>query len=216
MATAITVLNASAQRMSARAIENVHLAYYEKDGIRDNVTAIETKLRSVGQNVFALARHAAKVHPKLEDAEVMFLAMCEYAEQGYKTEHRVENLREALPTWATLKSNVLRGLRAGLNPLEHRTEKIFRSRTMEQVSRAQTRPRPGQARITGPPTKPLEPEAITEVLAETAVPDSLKQLVAQVVYAVEVVNVRKIEQAEEVLREAWQKLGALTDQRKIR
>lgn len=215
-------LKLPARRLAAKAIESVHLAYYEKGGIRDTAATLTTQLLSAGQHVFALAKHAAKAHPKsIEKAASMFADMCEYAEQTYKTEHDVENLREALPTWATFKSNVLRGLRAGLNPLEHKTEKVYRSKTMELVSRTRTHTgdeaasADSGARAGSAPRMQTE-EDIESMVSTTAIPDTLKQLVAQVVYAAEVVNIRRIVQAEEILREAWQKLGALTDKRKLK
>lgn len=215
-------LKVPARRLAAKAIESVHLAYYEKGGIRDTAAALTGQLLSAGQHVFALARHAAKENPKsIEQAASMFADMCEYAEQTYKSEHDVDNLREALPTWATYKSNVLRGLRAGLNPLEHKTEKVYRSKTMELVSRTRTHTgdeaasADSGARAGSAPRMQTEQELVGMV-STTAIPDTLKQLVAQVVYAAEVVNVRRIEQAEEILREAWQKLGALTDKRKLK
>lgn len=209
-------LKAPARHVAAKAIENVHLAYFEKGGIRDNAAQLAGQVESASRHVFAIARYAAKAHPKsLDAAASMYIAMCDYAEQTYKEEHRVENVREALPTWATYKSNVLRGLRAGLNPLEHKSEKTFRSKTMEQISRTRTHADATQGARAGPPRVVPEDELVNMV-SSTAIPNTLKQLVAQVVYAAEVVNIRRIDQAEEILREAWQKLGALTDKRKIK
>lgn len=209
-------LKAPARNVAAKAIENVHLAYFEKGGIRDNAAHLAGQLESASRHVFAIARYAARAHPKsTEEAAQMFVLMCEYAEQTYKKEHEVENLREALPTWATYKSNVLRGLRAGLNPLEHKTEKVFRSKTMEMVSRTRTHEAPTNGARAGPP-RVVPQDELVNMVSSSAIPDVLKQLVAQVVYAAEVVNTNRIEQAEEILREAWQKLGALTDKRKMK
>lgn len=207
-----SALKLPARRVATKAIENVHLAYYVKGGIRATVETLQTQLASASHHVFAIAKYAAKAHSdSLEQATALYIAMCEYAEQAYKQEHEVENLREALPTWATYKSNILRGLRSGLNPLEFRTEKVYRSKTMELVSRAPRDPEPRAG-----PQAVLEPDELETLVSSTAVPDALKQLVAQVVFAAEVVNVRKLEQAEEILREAWQRLGALTDKRKLK
>jgi hypothetical protein len=213
-------LKPAAKRVAARAIEDVHLAYYEKDGIRDTAAKLEGQVDSAAKHVYSLAQFASKAHPgNLETAAALFGTMCLYAENEYKREHEVENLREALPTWATFKSNVLRGLRLGLDPREFKTEKIFRSRTMEAISRTRGEPeqlsdlRDDSARD-GPP-KQLDEAEIEDFVATTTVPETLRQLLSQVVYAVEVVKPARIRQAEEILRETWQKLGALTDKRRI-
>lgn len=211
-----STLKLPARRLAAKAIESVHLAYYEKGGIRDTAATLTTQLESASVHVYAIAKFAAKAESSLEEAGSLFIEMCDYAETEYKREHDVENLREALPTWATYKSNVLRGLRAGLSPLDFKTEKVYRSKTMEKVSKA---------RLTTIDTTPSDAddsprmqteEEVTELVASTGIPDVLQQLVASVVYAAEIVNSRKLAQAEEILREAWQKLGALTDKRKLK
>jgi hypothetical protein len=223
MTTDLTIsdLKAVAKRMASQAIENVHLAYYEKGGIRDTVTQLEGQLDSAARHVYSLAQYASKQFPNdLESAAHHFGVLCLYAETEYKREHEVENLREALPTWATYKSNVLRGLRLGLDPSQFKTEKIFRSRTMEQISRTRGEPEKlsdeqREAIREGPPSLRDERE-IEDFVATTVVPESLRTLLAQVVYAVEVVRPARVPQAEEILREAWQKLGSLTDRRRLK
>jgi hypothetical protein len=215
-----TNLKPNQRKRAEAAIENVHLAYYEKGGIRDTVSQLEGQLETASRHVFGLAQYAAQQHPDdLKVAAQLYVELCEYAEQAYKRTHEVENLREALPTWATYKSNVLRGLKAGLNPLEHKSEKVFRSKSMELISRSRNtlagpEPPDGEARA-GPP-RMMQEDEVVDMVGTTAIPDTLKQLVAQVVYAAEIVNIRKLDQAEEILREAWQKLGALTDRRKLK
>jgi hypothetical protein len=214
-----TSLRTPAKRIAAQAIENVHLEYYEKGGIRETAEKLATQLESASRHVYSLAIYAAKNTTDLVAAGRLFVEMCNYAEDTYKVEHEVDNLRDALPTWATYKSNVLRGIRAGLNPLEHKSEKAFRSKTMEQISRSRQDVEAVTAELedarAGPPKLRGEDE-IEEFVGTTTVADPLKQLVAQVVYAAEIVKPAMLEQAEEILREAWQKLGALTDKRRMR
>lgn len=211
-------LSGPAKRIAVQAIENVHLAYFQKGGIRETAETLTKQVESASKHVYTLALHAAKQHPEsIEDAARMYVDMCEYAETEYKREHEVDNLREALPTWATYKSNVLRGLRLGLDPRESKSEKQYRSKAMEQISRSRAE-KPEHTAIeggTGPPAMKTEAE-VAEFVASTMVPETLRQLLAQVVYAAEVVKAKSIEQAEEILREAWQKLGALSDKRKMR
>jgi hypothetical protein len=212
----VSTLHNKAKQIAAHAIESVHLSYYEKGGIRDTADTLKTQVDSSGKHVFTIARYAAKQHPEdITSARRLYLTMCEFAESEYKTQHNVDNLREALPTWATVKSNVLRGLRIGLNPTEFRSEKTFRSKTMERISRKRSTSDAGDSAPRAGPALRSE-EEIDSFMATTVVPQSLKQLITQVVFAAEVVLPSRIEQAEEILREAWQKLGSLTDKRKLR
>jgi hypothetical protein len=214
-----TSLRAPAKRIAAQAIENVHLEYYEKGGVRDTAALLTEKLESASRHVFSLAVYAAKNTTDITEAGRVFVEMCNYAEDSYKKEHEVDNLREALPTWATYKSNILRGLRAGLSPLESKSEKQFRSKTMELVSRS----RQDTAEVAGEledaragPSRLREAAEVEDFVSTTTIAPSLRQLVSQVVYAAEVIKPAMLPQAEEILREAWQKLGSLTDKRRMK
>jgi hypothetical protein len=220
MANEITTnLKPGARKVALRAIEDVHLAYYEKGGIRDTAQQLEGQLEGAAKVVFNLAVYASKQAPELPDAMRLFLDMCEYAEGQYKVQHEVENLRDALPTWAQYKTNVLRGMRLGLNPGEHKTEKVFRSKTMELISRSRNvldSPDATQREGPGPEPAMRTEEEIKDFVESTVIPDTLKQLVEQVVFAVEIIRPARVPQAEEILREAWQKLDSLVDRRRLK
>jgi hypothetical protein len=196
-----SALKPPAKRVAARAIEDVHLAFYQAEGIRDTANKLESQLVAAARHVYSLALFAAKQHPKdLGATSALFLGLCDYAETSYKTEHEVDNLRQ------------------GLNPLDFKTEGKFRSKAMEVISKKRLAQLPPEGEEPGEPETPQYrgPEEIGSFVDSTVIPDSLKHLIAQVVYAAEVVKANRVAQAEEILREAWQKLGALVDRRKTK
>lgn len=216
-------LNQPAKRIATTAIEAVHSAYYEKGGIRDSMSAMQEQVDSAAKHVYSIAVFAVKQHSDDAAAAVdLYMGMCTYAETGYKKAHNVENLRDALPTWASFKSSVLRGLRLGLNPTEFKSEKRFRNAVQEKI--VAERPRLAAAPEPEPlvvlpavrEAELLNEQEIVELVSSTTVPDSLKTLLSQVVFACEVIKTGAIGQAEDILRETWQRLNGLTDKRKTR
>lgn len=221
-----------AKQRAARAIENVHLAYYEKGGIREAEEQLESKRESAASHIYALAQYAAKTEKKRADQIALFLGMCKYAEERYKEEHDVTDLKDALPTWAVYKSNILRGVRQlELDPAEYRTERQFRTALLEKAKtvtppatrkpaqRAEPRgteldqaARPPVARE-GPDEK--TPEDIDEFLAVTVHHDSLRVLLGQVLFEVENIQSDKVKDAEKILRRTMNELAPLVDQRKV-
>jgi hypothetical protein len=202
-------LSAAARTRALRAIEDVHEAYYGKGGIRDTAKQLEGQVNSTARVVYSLAVFASKQCETLEEAAELFREMCAYAEAEYKEQHGVDNLREALPTWATYKSNVLRGVtQYALDPVEYRSERQYRIAVDEKR---------GPRRREGPEEKPeqKDPEAIGEFLELTTMRTSLRRHVATLVHQAEIVARGKTQDAAAVLKEATDRLEPLIDPDKL-
>src|SRR5262245_60766014 len=102
-------LSGAQKRIASRAIEDTHLAYYEKGGLRDTLEKARVQSEGVSSHIYSLARYAAKTAPSLEQARVLFGALCRHAEDAYKTVHEIENIKDpekGLPVWPVFKSNI--------------------------------------------------------------------------------------------------------------
>src|SRR5690606_14490578 len=115
-------LTSQAKRRAALAIENTRKAYEELE-------AVEQKCSSY---IFGLAQFAAETCPKKKQPAELFGALCAYAEVQYKERFNVVNLKEALPVWSVYKSNILAGMRLGLNPKDYSSEWELRKATADK------------------------------------------------------------------------------------
>lgn len=196
-------LTRSAKARAARAIEDVHLAYYAKGGIRDLENKLGEQRGAAARHIFALAIYASENAETLEEAIAQFQALCAYAEARYKQEHGVVNLKEVLPTWAVFKSNILRGMREyGLDPIEYRSEGAFRvamQRQQEQLAL---------------PSPKLTQRAIDKALSTTVTYDPVRTLLSQILFASQWLKRSKQKDAEAILRETRDRLSQFVDQRK--
>ena len=198
-------LTRSAKARAARAIEDVHLAYYAKGGIRDLEDKLSEQKGAASRHIFALAIYASENAETLEEAIAQFQALCAYAEARYKQEHDVVNLKEVLPTWAVFKSNILRGMREyGLDPIEYRSEGAFRVAMQRQ-----------QAQLALPSPPKLTQRAIDKALSTTVTYDPVRTLLSQILFECQSLKRSKQKDAEAVLRETMDRLSQFVDQRKV-
>lgn len=203
---------------AVRAINSVHAAYYETDGIRDLEARISEKRASAAKHIYSLAVFAFKETRKRDDAIELYLELCAHAEAEYKREHDVENLADALPTWKTLKSNVLTGIRDdGLDPRKFRSEGAFRVAKMKKRAAAAEAPAAPEtaSNVIQLQRKDASPEDFDAVLATTVHEDTLRVLVAQIVFEVGALKLSTIAEAEDILRETMDRLAPLVDKRKV-
>lgn len=197
-------LTRSAKARAARAIEDVHLAYYAKGGIRDLEGKLSEQKGAASRHIFALAIYASENAETLEEAIAQFQALCAYAEARYKQEHDVVNLKEVLPTWAVFKSNILRGMREyGLDPIEYRSEGAFRVAMQRQ-----------QERLGLPSPPKLTQRAIDKALSTTVTYGPVRTLLSQILFECQSLKRSKQKDAEAVLRETIARLSQFVDQHK--
>lgn len=208
--TALTTLTLTAQAKALRAIEDVHLSYHGKGGIAEAVAEVERQVQSAGQHVYSLAVYASRQCETVDEAAKLFRDMCAFAEAKYKEQHDIENLRDALPTWATYKSNILRGItRYELDPVDYRSERQYRIAVDAKRDKDRTRrPREGPPEI-------KTPDEIGEFLQTTTVRNSLVGPVAELVFHVEALAHGKTQEALKILNATLTKLEPLVDPDKI-
>lgn len=208
-------LSRAAKMRASRAIEAVHTAYHETGGIRELETALDEKRGAAAKHVYGLAVFASEQHKKRNDAIALFLAMCAYAEAQYKAEREVANLKDALPTWAVFKSNILRGIREyGLDPRDHRSEGAFRV-AMQKAEPAERSV--AAAKVIQLPAAPhvAGHNDIEKFLATTTVRPTLRTLLGQIIFECETLKPSQAKEAEAILRTAMDALAPLVDQRKV-
>lgn len=227
----LETLSRAAKTRAVKAIDEIHRAYFVKGGIRDTTDKLRTQVESASSHIYALAVFATKQTANLEQAIVLFSAMCVFAEDHYKKEHEVENLKDALPTWAVFKSNILGSVRMGLSPLDYATEYELRQARMGKIREAAGTLGTSGTSAATPPTAsttvtPLQrareapgPVGIDEIgqwLGATGIHDSLRVLLAQVILNVEYIKRTGVGDAEAILRDASDKLFGLADKRKLK
>lgn len=199
-------LSRAAKQKAVRAIEDIHLAYYAKGGIRETEEKLAEQRSSAARNIFALAQYASEQAKTRNDAITLFQDICAHAEAHYKKEHGVENLKDAIPTWAVFKSGILRGVRQyQLDPSEYRSEGAFRIAMQKKQQ------------LLAPPTvsdRALTTDELDKMLSATVQLNSLRALLALIVHSCEILKKGTAPKAEGILREAAESLAPLVDQRK--
>lgn len=212
-------LSRAAKTRASRAIEAVHRAYFEEGGLRDSMIKVEAQSTKVSEHIYALAKWASEQTMTPDLARAQFVTMCEYAEEKYKADHKVENLAEVLPVWRVYKSNILRGVKLGIKPAEYDTEYDYRRAVMEKVREdlPDSSPVAGARAIqrTSTVPGPVDLPEIEQWLGSTAIHDTLRTLLARVILSVEFLKPRSVAKAEAILRKACDDLAPAVDQRKL-
>lgn len=226
----VEMLSRAAKKRATEAIDKLHQDYYAKGGIRDTTDKLREQVETTSSHIFGLAKFATKqADGDLEKAAVIFSAMCVFAEEHYKKQHEVENLKDALPVWATFKSNILGSIRMDLSPLEYKSEYELRQARMEKIRPAAlTSPDTGKSVATPQVESQLQPlqrqtpragpiglDEIDQWLGSTAIHDSLRVLLSNVILSVEYIRRSKVGDAEAILRETGERLNGLVDKRKL-
>lgn len=218
-------LNAVMKRRAGLAIENTYSEYRKEGGVADLETKLAKAHEGCSKHIFNLAGFVVKQADDVSDGAKQFAAVCVYAEAQLKEKHQIENVKDALPVWGVYKSNILRGMRLGLDPSSFDSEGAFRAATMEEVRAKgpQLATRDGDEVEDEPAItlRPSEPKTVNIEQAELMVESStiiapLKALVARLVVETEYIKRGKEREAVRILTEAVDALHALIDQRKIR
>lgn len=200
--------------MKRKAVEAIEAMAKLQPGIAETQTKLEKQEAGASAHIYGLAQLAAdqtKVpHP------AMFGELCAYAEGQYKAKHQVTNLKDVLPVWAMFKSNILRGMRLGISPSDHANEYQFRKATREKLAEALTRTTVTTTTVEKPKAETAAPEEVEAFLSQTTIVPRLAVWIGRLTIEAEYVKTGKMKEAEEIFREAVQKLGPLLDQQKIR
>ena len=103
--------------------------------------AATKELGNIAAPVFTLAKAAYEgaENAKLNDRLEVFLKACKAAESAYKEANGGKPVSELLPYWRVVKSEVVRGLKLGMNPVGHTSYTAFlKSRTKATASQAKS------------------------------------------------------------------------------
>lgn len=211
-------LTAVEKRRAGTAIEYTFRDYTREGGLRELQEKTTEADQSCAGHIYSLALFATKQSKNLDAAATRFGEMCDYAEAGYKKKHEVENLKDVLPVWSVYKSNILRGMRIGLNPAEHATEGAYRTAVGESL-RQSVRTSTDEAGTDTAGSKQdarLTVEDADDLLLDsTNIHEGLRSLVAKLVIEAEYVKHGKEAAAEAIVQRAVEELGELVDRRRI-
>lgn len=199
-----TELSPAAKARAVKAIEAMHLAYYEaEEGVRALYEKLESQISRTSRHILQLAQYAYKqAEGDFDEAIALYLALCRHAEESYKEIHGVPNVYETLPVWRVFKSNILRGLRHKIDPLEHSSEHTYRRATTDLI----TRPAAGFSST--------QVEQLQELVNTVTIPRELRPHLVRVLALAEFLKENRVHEAEAVLAEAVERLMQLADRRK--
>lgn len=209
-------LTAVEKRRAGTAIEYTFREYTKDGGLREVQTKANEAEQSCAAHIYSLAQFAVKQTKKLEEAMERFSEMCAYAETSYKEKHQVENLKDVLPVWAVYKSNIIRGMKLGLSPVDHATEGAFRTAVGESLRQATRDVATPVARSdANKQDTRLTVEDADDLLDSTNIHEGLRELVAKLMIEAEYVRKGREADAEAIIRKAVDELSELVDRRRI-
>lgn len=211
---AMTELTSQERRAAEKAIGAMREEYYKRGGLRDSYERTKMQAESISTHIYRLAQTATRSTSNLEQAARRFSYLCAHAEAKYKETYGISNLRDldkGLPPWPVFKSNILRGMRLGLSPLEYRSEHTFRDATMEHV----------RAEIGLNPTPALEPhpdvidttQELESLLIRTGLDEQLRGAAAEALSTLKRVSPSKASEAATILKRAIDRIANLARRR---
>lgn len=188
-----------------KGIEAIDATYKLQGELTSLANTLEDRTVTASEHIYGLARWAMGEHRDPAQGVQLFSAICADAEATLKARLGVKNLKDALPVWSVFKSNVMRGLRLGLDVTEHKTEWEFREAVREHVNANRAAPEP----------KTATAEDMTEFLGSTTIAAPLQFLLTQINLEAEYVKPANVKKAQELMRTFAEDLRALIDVRRI-
>jgi hypothetical protein len=188
-----------------KGIEAIDATYKLQGELTSLANTLEDRTVTASEHIYGLARWAMGEHRDPAQGVQLFSAICADAEATLKARLGVDNLKKALPVWSVFKSNVMRGLRLGLDVNEYKTEWQFREAVREHVNANRTEPEP----------KTATAEDMTEFLGSTTIAAPLQFLLTQINLEAEYVKPANVKKAQELMRTFAEDLRALIDVRRI-
>jgi hypothetical protein len=204
------------KRRASTAIEYTYRDYTKEGGLKELQTKVDQLEQGCAGHIYSLAQFAVKQTKNLKAAADRFGEMCEHAEAGYKNKHEVKNLKDVLPVWSVYKSNILRGMRLDMSPLDHATEGAFRIAVGEVLRQAA-----GNSAASVETTSEskqdtrLTVEDADDLLDDANIHEGLRKLVARLMLEAAYVKIGREAEAEAIVQQAVDKLHELVDRRRI-
>ena len=208
-------LTATEKRRAGTAIEYTFREFSKDGGLRELQTKTDAADQTCASHIYSLAQFAVKNTKNLELATEKFQEMCGYAETGYKDKHKVANLKDVLPVWSVYKSNIVRGMKLGLSPLDHETEGAFRLAVGESLRESVRNIATDVAPAGTKQDSRLTVDDADTLLDSTSIHEGLRTLVAQLMIEAEYVRKGREAEAEDIVRGAVKALSELVDRRRI-
>lgn len=214
------------KRVAVAAINKTYEDYTKPDGLRDREQKHNKAEETCAQHIYGLAVFASNRRGTVKEAASLFGALCLHAEKRIKQAGEITNVKDALPVWSVYKSNILRGMKIDLDPVDYRSEGAFRHATHEALQNRGPRLVGG---VTGAGQKIVDTSAAgtpsqrrvnyqeaTEWLNFTTVHPRLKEHMARLLVGAEYLGEGHEEAAEKVIAEAVDALSKLVDRRRVR
>lgn len=209
-------LTATEKRRAGTAIEYTAREYSREGGLKQLQAKTDEAEQTCAMHIYSLAQFAVKNSKNLTTATERFQEMCSYAEAGYKEKHDVANLKDVLPVWSVYKSNIIRGMKLDMSPLDHETEGAFRLAVGEHL-RQTTSGSTGDVDRAEPSKQDtrLTVEDADDLLDSTNIHEGLRGLVAKLMIEAEYVRKGREADAEAIVKRAVDEMSELVDRRRI-
>lgn len=125
--------------------------YNAKGGLREQEERLEQKRSGYAKGLFELSQLAAKLGKGVpEYTEAYFKALCKEGERELKeAKGNVENIAKELPCYPVFKSEILRAIKARLNPTNFESYSAFKEARKAQDQKTQAQERESEAMRTG-------------------------------------------------------------------
>lgn len=208
-------LTATEKRRAGTAIEYTFREFTKDGGLRELQTKTDAADQTCATHIYSLAQFAVKVSKGLVTATDKFQEMCSYAETGYKDKHGVQNLKDVLPVWSVYKSNIVRGMKLGMSPVDHATEGAFRLAVGESLRQTARKLADNVAPTTSKQDSRLTLADTDDLLDSTNIHEGLRALVAKLMIEAEYVRKGREAEAEAIIAKAVDSLAELVDRRRI-
>lgn len=204
------------KRRASTAIEYTFRDYTKEGGLKELQTKVDQLEQGCAGHIYSLAQFAVKQTKTLAAACERFLEMCEHAEGVYKEKHEVKNLKDVLPVWSVYKSNILRGMRLDMSPLDHATEGAFRIAVGEVLRQTTTAGAAGvDSTSESKQDTRLTVDDADDLLDDANIHEGLRKLVARLMLEAAYVKIGREQEAEAIVQRAVNELHELVDRRRI-
>lgn len=197
-------LSAAAKR---KAIEAIDATAKQLPTYKQAAEQFESASTGISHHIFGLAQYAAKETKAIEAATEMFAALCSYAEDTFrarlKDSGESTSLKESIPVWATFKSRIMRAMRMGLSPADHKNEFGLVKAVRERLATEEK------------PSRPADIEDVEDFLGKTTIVPRLAVWVSRLTLEAEYIRPSKLTEVEALYKEFVERLAPFVDKKRI-
>lgn len=195
-----------------KAIKAMYDDYHGPGGLRAKEEELHAAADKSSERLMNLAHMAAKLSKNRGVQIGQYRLATELAEERLKQAHEITNLKDperGLKSWAVQKSNILRGMKMGVNVLDYRSEYEYRKAVLDKVQ-AQLLPPAKVPAIGHLSDGTLSPADLQAVFAGTGVYHSFVAPLAAITRDAERVKRGKnVQRVEELLQRFAEELSSI-------